>query len=208
MKYQARIFFVMSLGAVAFSGLSGQQVTKSGTTAAKFLSIPVGARALGMGGAFVAVANDASGLYWNPAGISKIGRNEAILSHSSWIAGIDFNFAGFVLPLGEHQSLGISLTSLTMDEMERTTEDQPDGTGEFFTVGSIAFGLTYARDLTDWFSIGGTVKYVSEHIWNSTATGIAVDIGTLFVTPFPGLKFGAGISNFGEKLQMNGDDLL
>ncbi|MEX1139590.1 MAG: PorV/PorQ family protein, partial [Bacteroidota bacterium] len=201
-------FMMAVLAFFAAPQTQGQQVTKAGTTAAKFLSIPVGARALAMGGAFAAVADDASAIYWNPAGISGITQNEAILSHSRWIAGISFNFAGFVLPLGDNQSLGISLTSLSMGEMERTTETQPDGTGEFFSAGSVALGITYARNLTEWFSIGGTVKYVSEHIWNSTATGIAVDIGTLFVTPFPGLKFGAGISNFGEKLQMNGDDLL
>ncbi|HSQ75597.1 MAG TPA: PorV/PorQ family protein, partial [Bacteroidota bacterium] len=74
--------------------------------------------------------------------------------------------------------------------------------------GSFAIGLSYARNLTDWFSIGGTVRYVNEHIWNSNATGLAVDIGTLFTTPFEGLTFGAGISNFGTKLRMAGDDLL
>ena len=68
--------------------------------------------------------------------------------------------------------------------------------------------ISYAKNLTDWFSIGGTVRYVNEHIWNSNATGLAVDIGTMFTTPFDGLTFGAGISNFGTKLKMSGDDML
>ncbi len=187
--------------------VTAQQVTKVGTTAAKFLSIPVGARAVGMGGAFVAVANDASAMYWNPAGMARLGQSEAVFSHAAWIADMSFNYGGVVVPL-DFGTVGVSFTSLSMGEMERTTENQPDGTGQFFTAGSFAVGVSYARALTDWFSIGGTAKYVNEHIWNSGATGIGVDVGTLFTTPFTGVKFGAGISNFGQKMQITGDDLI
>ncbi|HEV8537616.1 MAG TPA: PorV/PorQ family protein [Bacteroidota bacterium] len=188
--------------------LNAQQVTKVGTTAAKFLSIPVGARAVGMGGAFVAVANDASAMYWNPAGIARLTQSEAIFSHSEWLADISFNYGGAAVPLEQLGTVGISFTSLTMPEMERTTEDQPEGTGTFFSAGSFAVGVSYAKALTEWFSIGGNVKYINEHIWNSGARGFAMDVGTMFTTPFPGLKFGAGISNFGEKMKISGDDLI
>lgn len=188
--------------------LEAQTVTKVGTTAAKFLSIPSSARSLGMGGAFVAVANDASAMYWNPSGLSRLGQFEAQFNHADWIADIDFNHGAVVLPFGEFGTLGLQFTSLTMDQMERTTEDNPEGTGEFFSAGSFSVGVSYARSLTEWFSIGGTVKFVNEYIWNSTASAFAIDLGTLFSTPFPGIKFGAGIANYGEKLQIRGDDLL
>ncbi len=193
---------------VATTNLMGQQVTKVGTTAAKFLSIPVGARALGMGGAFVAVANDASAMYWNPSGLAGMYQTEALFSHANWIAGINFNYAGVVLPMGDFGTAGLNFTSVSMDDMERTTEDQPEGTGEFFSAGSFAVGVSFSRKLTDWFDIGGNVKYINEHIWNSNATGFAVDVGTLFTTPFSGLKFGVTISNFGTKMRISGDDLL
>ena len=195
-------------GAALFTTARAQEVTKVGTTGAKFLSIPVGARAVGMGGAFVAVANDASAMYWNPAGIAQLGQSEALFTHSSWIAGLEFNYGGVVVPVSGLGSLGVNFTSLTMTDMERTTEEQPEGTGEFFSAGSFAVGVSYARNLTEWFSIGTNVKYINEHIWNSSATDFAIDVGTLFTTPFPGLKFGAGISNFGSKLVIRGDDLL
>ncbi|MEM9667131.1 MAG: hypothetical protein AAF970_19560, partial [Bacteroidota bacterium] len=65
-----------------------------------------------------------------------------------------------------------------------------------------------ARALPDRFSIGGTVKYVTERIYNSYANGFALDVGTMFVTPFRGIRLGASISNFGTKMQITGDDLL
>jgi len=184
------------------------QVTKVGTSAAKFLSIPVGARALGMGGAFVAVANDASAMFWNPAGIAQTYQAEAMFSHSQWIADINVNYGGVTTPVGDFGTVGVHFTSLAMDDMERTTIDQPDGTGEYFSAGSIEVGVSYARYLTDWFAIGGNIKYINEKIWNSSANGWAIDIGTLFTTPFKGLKFGASIANFGTKMQIDGDDLL
>ncbi|MBX2992455.1 MAG: PorV/PorQ family protein [Bacteroidetes bacterium] len=204
-RYSVRV--ILLAVSIASSGIS-QPVTKVGTTAAKFLSIPVGSRAIGMGGAFTGIANDASAMYWNPGGIARIYQTEAVFYHSDWIADIKFNYGGVVIPVGSLGTVGLSFTSVSMDDMERTTELQPEGTSQFFSAGSFAVAASYAKNLTDWFSIGGTVKYVNEHIWNSSATGFAVDIGTLFSTPFPGLTFGAGISNFGTKMNMTGDDLL
>lgn len=194
-------------GSSAF-GQEGQTVTKVGTTAAKFLSIPVSARAVAMGGAFAAIANDASAMYWNPAGISLLYQSEAMFSHSAWIADISFNYGGIVLPVEGLGSIGFNFTSLSMDDMERTTIAQPDGTGEYFSAGMFAIGLSYGRRLTEWFSIGANAKYIYEGIWNTSATGFAIDFGTLFTTPFDGLKFGAGVSNFGTRMRMTGDDLL
>src|SRR5690606_35408832 len=68
--------------------------------------------------------------------------------------------------------------------------------------------LSFARALTDRFSIGGTAKFITERIWHSNANSIAIDVGTMFITPFRGIRLGASIANFGARMRMTGDDLL
>ncbi|MCK5705535.1 MAG: UPF0164 family protein, partial [Cyclobacteriaceae bacterium] len=79
------LVFLFSIGC-----LLGQ--SKIGSSAAPFLNIAIGPRAVSMGGTFVATASDVSALYWNPAGASRIGTNEAMFSHSKWFADINYNW--------------------------------------------------------------------------------------------------------------------
>ncbi|MCH7972521.1 MAG: PorV/PorQ family protein [Bacteroidetes bacterium] len=186
------------------------QVTKTGTTAAKFLSIGIGPRANGMGGAFTSVANDISALYWNPAGIAELTQNEAMFTYTSIFKDLDINlnYFAFVIPTEDWGNFGLSVTALDYGKMEVTTELFPEGTGETFSVASYAFGLSYAKNITEWFAAGITIKYITEGIFNSSANGLAFDVGTVFKTPFFGIKFASIITNYGSKMQMSGDDLL
>lgn len=183
-------------------------VSKVGITAAPFLTIGVGARALSMGGAFVATANDASALYWNPGGLAPLQRTEMLFVHTRWVADTNFDFAGAVLPLGDAGTLGLSITSLTTGDMAVRTIERPEGTGELFSGADLAIALSYSRSLTDRFSIGINVKYINQRIWHESASGAAIDLGTLFVTGFHGLRIGATLSNFGSDMRMEGKDLL
>jgi hypothetical protein len=191
-------------------GIGISQVTKSGTTAAKFLSIGIGARANAMGGAFTSVANDASALYWNPAGTADLTKYEAMFTYTSLFKdlNINLNYLALVIPTDDWGNFGLSVTALDYGEMDVTTEYYPEGTGEKFSAASYAFGLSYSRNITDWFAAGITVKYITEGIFNSSANGVAFDIGTIFKTPFAGIKFATIITNYGSKMQMTGEDLL
>ena len=181
-------------------------VDKTGTTAAKFLSIGAGSAAVSMGSAFTSVANDATAMYWNPAGLSFYKTKEIYFNHANWIADISYDYFGFTIPLSPRNSFGINITSVTMDEMEVTRYGNED-TGETFKAADYALGITYALNLTDRFSIGFNGKYIQQTIASSHARGGAVDLGTIFETPF-GFRLGTSISNFGPKLKMTGDDLL
>jgi len=186
------------------------QVTKTGTTAAKFLSIGIGAKANAMGGAFTSIANDASALYWNPAGAAALNKFEAMFTYTSLYKdlGINLNYIALVLPAGDIGNFGISVTALDYGEMDVTTELYPEGTGEKFSASSYAFGLSYARDITESFTAGITIKYITEGIFSSSANGVAFDIGTIFKTPFFGIRFSSIITNYGSKMQIMGEDLL
>ena len=200
------LFFVTFIILNLVQGQFVSNVSKVGTTAAPFLEIEVGSRAIGMGGAFVAVANDATAIYWNPAGIARLSKSEATLIHTNWLVGTNFDFAGIVLPLGHMGSIAVSVTSLSTDEMEVRTVQNPEGTGEKFSYGDLSAGLSYAKNLTDKFSIGVNVKYISQRIWHMNAKGYALDIGTLFRTEFNGMMIGMSISNFGGSMKLEGKD--
>ena len=129
MERRILICFAIILLMVYTLPVNSRDVTKVGTTAAPFLTISTGARAMGMGGAFVSVANDASAMFWNVAGIAQLPKNEIIFNHSNWLADISYEYAGITMPLSAIGTLGVSFTFLNMGEFEQTTEYQPEGTG-------------------------------------------------------------------------------
>lgn len=192
---------------VARAQITGQNVSKSGTTAATFLEIGVGAPAIGMGGAYVSVGNNATALHWNPAGIASLAQRDIAVVHTNWIADTKFDFAGVVLPLGSFGTLGFSLTSLSMEDMKVRTVEMPEGTGEYFSAGDLSGGISYARQLTERFAIGFTAKYIQQTIWHESASAFAVDVGTTFKTDlFGGMTIGASLRNFGTSMRMSGRD--
>ena len=191
----------------AFSQITGN-VSKVGTVAASFLEIEVGSRAVGMGGAYVAVVDDATAVYWNPAGLARIHKSEVVLIHTNWLVGTSFDFVAIAFPVGNFGTIGASLTSLSTDEMEVRTVLLPNGTGERFSTTDLSAGLSYAMDLTDKFSIGVNAKYISQKIWHMGAQGFALDIGTLFKTNLNGMTIGMSISNFGTSMRLQGNDIF
>ncbi|MCK5075379.1 MAG: PorV/PorQ family protein, partial [Calditrichia bacterium] len=196
------LFYTLLFTNAGFSDFS-----KVGTAVAPFLKIGVGARAMGMGETFVAVANDASTLYWNPAGMTNLEKTSLIASHSMWFADIYHDYVGIVIPKGSNY-IGVSAIALNTGEEEITTIEEPDGTGLYYDVNMIALGLSYARKMTDRFSTGITVKYVSERLHNVTAQTMAFDIGTYLRTGYHGLVIAMNISNLGGKMQLEGRDLI
>jgi len=186
---------------------SGADVTKVGTSSAAFLGIDIGARATAMGGSFVALADDISAIYWNPAGIARLRGGEIAFIHTEWLLDTSFDWAAITFPIAGFGTIGASITALIHDDIEITTIEQPEGTGEFFGANDLALGLTYAISLTDRFSIGFNGKFIQSKIFNESANGFGFDVGTLFVTQV-GLRIGATLTNFGSKMELSGRDLI
>lgn len=204
MKKTLIVLMVTMLPALSLGG----GFSKVGTASAQFLKIGVGARAAGMGGAFAAVSNDVSALYWNPAGMTAMPAITAGFSHSQWFAGMSHNFAGIAVPLGSNDVLGVHAIALNTAEQEVTTVEKPDGAGIFYAVSDLAIGVSYARTLTDRFSVGVTAKYIQQIAYNESASTVALDIGTSLRTGFHNLVIGMCVSNFGGSMKLEGTDLI
>jgi hypothetical protein len=206
-KRHSVLFVGIVLLTMMAAAQQGINVSKSGTTAATFLEIGVGASAIGMGSAFVSIADDATALHWNPAGVAGLSQASVMAAHTNWIADTKFDFGAVAIPLSGFGTLGFSLTSLSMGDMKVRTVDFPEGTGEYFSAGDLAASLSYSRQLSERFSIGIAAKYIQQTIWHESATGFAMDVGTLFKTDlFGGMTIGAALSNFGTSMKMAGRD--
>ncbi len=96
---------------------------------AQFLKIDVSARSIGMGGSFVAVANDASAIYLNPAGLAQVSGYQAMFTHTEWIAGTQYDFGAITLNLADDGAVGLMISSFSSGDMAVTTAESPDGTG-------------------------------------------------------------------------------
>ncbi len=176
-----------------------------GTTTISFLEIPAGARSIGMGEAYVSVADEVSALYWNPAGITRLNTNQASFQYTEWFVDTRLNYAATVVKLKDTY-LGVNINMFDGGLMDVTTLTFPDGTGEEFSVQDISLGFTYAQALTENFSIGGTLKLLQSRIWRMRASTAAVDLGFQYQTPFDKVELGFSISNFGSEMKLSGDN--
>ena len=181
---------------------------KVATTAAPFLKLGVGARSMAMGGAQVALADDGSALYWNPAGLAGIRSNTVLASHNDWMLDIAHDYVGFSIPMRTGETMGLAISALTMDEQPVRTLDNPEGTGLSYAVMDLSVTAGYARQVTDRLAIGVSGKFISLQAHNEGAETFALDIGSILKTDFYGLQIGMALSNFGDDLQYAGRDLI
>ncbi len=198
----------------AFPAVGKDTPVKMGTTAASFLERGVGSASVGMGGAYTTMAEDLSSLYWNPSRLAYLEAPEAMFMIQPWLAGISFNFIGASLPIRNVGVLALGITMLNSGDIEETTLDYQEGTGAFYNTSDMAISFSYARQMSDRFSLGFAGKYISQRIATMKSSALAVDMGVYVVTPFferpsanvSGLQIGMCISNYGGKMKLSGDD--
>jgi hypothetical protein len=189
--------------------LPAQGQRKVGTTAATFLTLGTGARGVALGDAYSATARGGDALFWNPAGmaipVEDTPPGSIFFTNYDWVVEIAYNAMGVAIPIAPNRILGASIAKLDYGRMDVTTLEQPDGTGERFGASDMVFGLSYAQPLTNRFYFGGTVKYVTQRIWDMSANTIAVDIGFVLITDYVnGIRLAATMQNFGGKMQLDG----
>jgi hypothetical protein len=192
-------------------------VKKIAQTGMKWLSIPVGARASAMGGAYTAIANDVSAVFWNPAGVALTDGYHLSLSRTQWIADILVNAGAVSLTDPNWGTFGLCFDVMHWGTFHGTQKinDKPYyvETGDF-SPQDWTVGLFYGRRISSQFSFGANIKYIYENL-GSTLEGLqdnprdftakmtlfAFDIGTLYYTGFKDLRFGMSLQNFSQEKQ-------
>ena len=160
-----------------------------------------------MGSANVAIVNDLSSGFWNPAGLANLKGIQAYFENNGWLAGTDYNFGSFGFEWPRVGVFSLSLAILkSPDDLVRTVEN-PNGTGEKFNSQDMSIGLSVGKKLTDELSLGATIKNIRQRIWHSSGQTVGVDIGVQYKTPIKNLILGASIANFGNDISLAGRDM-
>ncbi len=183
-------------------------VSNKGTVAAAFLEIGIGARAVAMGGTYVAEKGRMEMIYWNPAGLAHVEGLGLSFTHAEWLADTNFEFFTLAKPLPFFNGvLAASITALSVPSQPVRTVLEPEGTGESYTAQDYAVSMSVATKLIPSFSVGVTGKYIGQRIWSESASQLALDVGVHYQTPLAGLALGASISNFGPDMRLAGKNL-
>lgn len=170
----------------------------------EYLQWGIGARAMGMGGAFSGLSDDVSAIYFNPAGLTQIKSGQATAMVSNLFEGSFYNFLGFVHPTQKAGVLGLGVVLLSSGDMEETNIRQ-ETLGKFNDSRQGIF-VAYGKRITRSISCGASVKLVSQQISSYNGTGIGLD-GGLFLTPWNHLSLGLSLKNIiPPKLKLSIDE--
>ncbi|MGD8778694.1 MAG: PorV/PorQ family protein [Ignavibacteria bacterium] len=199
LHYTLILIFTLSNVAVAQYDL-GFEFSKAGSAGLQFLKIGAGARETGMGEAVTGVVKDANAMFWNVSGIAYAEDNQAIFSFNNWLVDSKYMAASVALPFNNFV-IGFSAISLSINEFEETTVQNPDGTGRMVNAGDLLIGVGIARRFTDKLAIGGQVKYVHEKLDDYTADNILFDIGASYSTGWRNLRLAFSLQHFGPDMK-------
>ncbi|MCX8106719.1 MAG: PorV/PorQ family protein [Ignavibacterium album] len=188
--------------------INAQGVNYVGTSVANFLKIGLSAKSVAVAEADITIADDASTLYLNPGSVSWLEKSSATFSYVQWLVQTNLSYFSIVLPT-DYGNLGFDIAYFGSGDIKETTLLRQEGTGRVVSASDLSIGLVYAKNLTDRFSFGLKLKYLSENLASVSASTFAFDIGSVFVTSFlNNMKIGITLSNFGGSLRFEGNDLL
>jgi hypothetical protein len=186
--------------------------TGVGKYAGEFIAIGVGGRALGMGGAFSALATDVTAGYWNPAGLAHMNYPQMILMHDEQFGSlVNYDYGAAAFPVGRTATLGVSVIRLGVDDIPDTRNAGIDINGNitydpnelsridpsrvtYFSAADWAFYFSYSRKHSEEFSYGANVKVIRRELGDNSATGIGFDVGARFV-PFENAILGLNLQD-------------
>lgn len=176
---------------------------RAGTEGFQFAKISIDARSAAMGNSNMADAIDGSSLYWNPANASVLKGSNVMINHTQYVADINLEYLSYIHKIGRF-AIGGSVQYLNSGEISETTEFEPLGTGRTFNTHHVSAGLTGSHQITDLFSYGITLRYLSEKYIDVYYQTGAIDFGFLYYVGDTGLRFGVSLNNFGLEASPSG----
>lgn len=191
-------------------------------TAVPFLQIEPDSRGAGMGNTGVAIADNASALFWNPAGLAfQKGSNQASITHSNWLANFNVNDLFYDYVVGKYYiegigTIGAHLTYLNLGEQVVTDETGPEPISRFNSY-EVALGGSYGYQFSNNFAVGTSLRLIYSSLASGTSisaqkvnpgSSVGLDLSFLYKTdPFElggreaRFSVGTNLSNIGPGIQ-------
>ncbi|MFC1495972.1 PorV/PorQ family protein [Candidatus Margulisiibacteriota bacterium] len=173
-------------------------VYAAGTEKYAFLKIPFGIRPMAMAGTFVAIADDPSTMFWNPAGIAKLKNSQLYLTQTIWLQDIYQGSMIYTNKVNSSSSWACAVKHLSYGVFTETTTSEPTGTGNTFQPTADQLNLGYAININKYVSTGLVLNYFSETLYDTTSSDYSLDAGIHFTHPkLPEhIAFGVSSKNF------------
>lgn len=217
------LIFVITAG---IFGTSASYAQKVGSTSMQFLKVMPSARATALGEAYTVWATGAEAIFWNPAGLARLDNMEFSTTYVDWLFDAQQGALSYALAIRGFGAIGLQVQYVDFGEFEETTNerpyindpDNPGITGRTFTPFSFLVGISYARYMTDKFSVGMSVKYAHESLFDGQkvtaqvrqgvfeevktwASGLLFDFGIRYNTGYRSIYIGSSVQNFGADVK-------
>jgi len=200
------ITLVLCLGVC--SNVFAGTIRSQGSAGASQLLIPVGAKNIALGGSNVALSSGVDALWMNPAGTSALTSVAQVsVSNMTYLADIDVAYSGLVANLGSIGTVGLSVKSLDFGDIPVTTAEETEGTGAFYSPSFMTATANYSRPFADNVRFGVNLKMVNEQILNTSASGVAIDLGVQYKFKELPMHIGVALKNLGARMEYRGSDM-
>ncbi|MBL7112881.1 MAG: PorV/PorQ family protein [Bacteroidales bacterium] len=213
--YQKSITLILLLSLVPLysqSGIEPTAIERAGQSGWQFLKINGDPRQASMGGVYLVnrYAN-ANAVFGSPAILASIDRVDIQFNSVNWIADIKYNSFSMAKRFGRLGSFALSYVNLDYGDIPETIHEESQGstttpviTGNYFTASDVAIGLSFAKKITDYLSLGGNVRYISEKIAGTGMSNWSIDFSTLYYTGLNSLRISIIARNFGPDQHLVG----
>jgi long-subunit fatty acid transport protein len=216
-----KVVKALLIAALGIGAIAPTYAAESAGQAGAYLKMGVGARALGMGSAFTAVANDSTAAFWNPAGLAKLKKHEASFMHANLTDDREYNFFNYAHVLNgkdgkSNGTVALSHIRFGIDGIPETKED-PNNPGQpwlddnnnvrifgYFEDTETNTFISYGKAVTDKFYAGLNLKYLKHSLYDKKADAMGLDFGFMYDWNDK-TTVGLSVRDLGESMDWNTD---